>query len=162
RLHVADGNVHLGALAWDEGRVTTRGTFAGVPLSTVAMLCAVNLPFASTVTLGGEWSLAAAPRLNGSLTVRREQGDLSFGSDSGAVPGDRAFRVSSAEISARFTDDAVAATATFRSQRGLNADAQLAIGVVANAPPGHLSPDAPLRLALNADLQTLKVLQPWL
>ena len=162
RLHVADGNVQLGALSWDDGRITTRGTFAGVPLATAAKLAAVKLPFVSTVTLGGEWSLAAAPRLNGSVTVRREQGDLSFGPDSGASPGDRAFRVSSAELSARFADDAVDATATFRSQRGLNADAQLTIGVVAGAPPGHVSPDAPLRLALNADLQTLKVLQPWL
>ena len=67
RLHVADGNVQLGALAWDDGRITTRGTFAGVPLATVAKLAAVKLPFVSTVTLGGEWSLAAAPRLNGSV-----------------------------------------------------------------------------------------------
>lgn len=160
-LRVADGNVELATLAWDDGRITTRGAFAGIPVTTLAKFGGVKLPFVSTVTLAGDWSLAAAPRLNGSVTVRREQGDLLFGSETGLDPGDRAFRVTAASLSARFADDAVDATATFRSERGLNADAQLAIGVVPNAPPGHLSPDAPLRLAVNADLATLRVLQPW-
>jgi translocation and assembly module TamB len=162
RLRVADGDVALGALAWDDGRITTRGSLTGIPVTTVAKLAGVELPFGSTVTLGGQWSLAAAPRLNGSLTVRREQGDLAFGTDTGLSAADRAFRITSAELTARFTDDAVDATASIRSERGLNADAQLAIGAVAHAPLGRLSRDAPLRLALNADLATLKVLQPWI
>jgi translocation and assembly module TamB len=161
RLNVADGNVDVGTLEWDDGRITTRGAFAGVPVTTLAKVSGVKLPFISTITLAGDWSLAAAPRLNGSATVRREQGDLFFGSDSGVGSGDRAFRVTTAALSARFVDDAVDATATLRSERGLNADAQLTIGVVPNAPPGHLPADAPLRLVLNADLATLKVLQPW-
>ena len=162
RLRVADGNVALGAFAWDDGRITTRGSFTGVPVTTLAKLAGVKLPFVSTVTLGGDWSLAAAPRLNGSVTLRREQGDLAFGSDTGLSAADRAFRVTSAELAARFTDDAVDATASIRSERGLNADAQLAIGTVADASPGRLSRDAPLKLALNADLVTLRVMQPWI
>jgi translocation and assembly module TamB len=95
------------------------------------------------------------------MVRHREKGDLSFGSEIALDHGDRAFRVTAASLSARFADDAIDATATFRSERGLNADAQLAIGVVPNAPPGHLSADAPLRFTLNADLATLRVLQPW-
>jgi translocation and assembly module TamB len=162
RLRVADGNVALGDFAWDEGRITTRGSFAGVPVTTVAKLAGVKLPFVSTVTLGGDWSLAAAPRLNGSVAIRREQGDLAFASDTGLSAADRAFRVASAQVAARFTDDALAATASIRSERGLNADAELTIDALAAAPPGRLSRDAPLRLALKADLATLKVLQPWI
>jgi translocation and assembly module TamB len=44
RLAVADGNVDLAELAWDEGRLTTRGTFAGLPLSTATRLAGLTLP----------------------------------------------------------------------------------------------------------------------
>jgi len=77
-----------------------------VPVVTVAKLAAVKLPFDSTVTLGGEWSLAATPRLNGTVIVRREQGDFAFASDTGLATADRALRLSSAELSARIIDDA--------------------------------------------------------
>ena len=162
RLRVADGNLALGAFTWEDGRITTRGTFAGVPVTTVAKLAGVKLPFVSTVTLGGEWSLAAAPTLNGSVAIRREQGDLVFGADTGLSAADRALRVSSAELTARFADDALAASASIRAERGLNADMQLTIGAVAGAPQGRLSRDAPLELTLHADLATLKLLQPWI
>ncbi len=160
-LDVADGTVELVALAWDDGRISTRGSFSGVPLATIAKLAGAPLPFASTLTLAGDWSLAAAPRLNGSVTLRRERGDVFFGAETTFDPGNRAFGVTAIDLSAEFRDDAVEATADFRSAQGVNADAQLSIGVAANAPPGHLAADAPLRLALTADLATLKVLQPW-
>jgi translocation and assembly module TamB len=83
RLRVADGNrpnrrVQVGRRSHFDAR-----TFSGVPVVTVAKLAAVKLPFDSTVTLGGEWSLAATPRLNGTVIVRREQGDFAFASDTG-------------------------------------------------------------------------------
>lgn len=161
RLDVADGNVLLAALSWDRGRISTRGAFSGVPVATMAKLAGAPLPFASTLTLAGEWSLAAAPRLNGSVTVRRERGDVFFGAGTSVDLGNRALGVTALDIAANFRDDAVEATAGVRSALGANADAQLSIGVAANAPPGHVALDAPLKLALTADLATLKVLQPW-
>ena len=161
RLDVADGRVDIAALSWEDGHVTTRGTFARVPVATLAKFTGVSLPFASTLTIAGDWSIAAAPRLNGTVTVRREGGDFFFGPELVVDPGERAFRVTALDLSARFTDDAVAATAAIRSGRGLNVEARLDVGVAPDAPPGHLAPSAPLRLALTADLATLKVLQPW-
>jgi len=161
RLNVADGNVEVAALAWDDDRISTRGAFSGVPVATVAKLAGAPFPFDSTLTLAGDWSLAAAPRLNGAVNVRREGGDISFRTDTLVSKDDRAMRITALGLAAQFREDAVDATATFRSGRGLDADAQLAIGVAPDAPPGHLNPDAPLTFALKADLATLKVLQPW-
>jgi len=160
-LDVADGNVELGALAWDDGRISTRGAFSGVPVATVAKLAGTRLPFVSTLTLAGEWSLTAAPRLNGSVTVHRERGDVFFGAETSIDPGNRAFGVTAIDLSAKFRDDAVEATADLRSAQGVNADAQLSIGVATSAPPGRVAADAPVRLALTADMATLRVLQPW-
>ncbi len=161
RIAVADGSVNLTELAWDDGRITTQGSFTSVPIATAARLAGVRIPFVSTLTLGGEWSLAATPRLNGTATVRREGGDVWLTRNTASEPG-LAAGISRLEAAARFTDDAIDATAAFRSSRGGTADATLAIGTVANAPPGRLAPDAPLALAIRGDIASLQLLQPWI
>jgi len=161
RLNVADGNVHLAEFVWDAGKITTSGTFTAVPLVSIARITGTTLPFRSTLTLGGEWSLAAAPRLSGTLAVRREGGDLAFlpsaTSDSTIAAG-----LASLEVLARFRDDALDATASLRSTRGDKADAKLAIGAVAGAPPGHIAPEAPLEFSVSGDIPSLQLLQPWI
>ncbi len=161
KLAVADGDVRLAEFVWDDGRITTSGNFHAVPLATVARLAGAPLPFGSTVTLGGEWSLAAAPRLTGNLTVRREAGDVFFAR--GAAPETRiAAGITALTAVARFTDGAIDATASLRSARGDAADAKLAIGTVAGAPDGRIARDAPLEFSLTGDVPSLQVLQPWI
>jgi translocation and assembly module TamB len=72
----ADGRADVGDLQWNNGRVTTRGTFEGVPLASLATIAGRPLPMASTLKLSGDWSIAAAPRLTGAFAIRRQSGDL--------------------------------------------------------------------------------------
>ena len=44
--------------AWDDGRITSHGRFAAVPVATVARLAGRPLPMRTTLTFGGEWALA--------------------------------------------------------------------------------------------------------
>jgi translocation and assembly module TamB len=161
RLDLADGSVRLGEFAWIEGRIKTDGTLAGVPLAAMARFAGKPLPFGSTVTFGGQWSLTAAPRLNGSVSLRRETGDvfLARGADTDTRV---AAGLTALEAQARFDDDAIHATALLRSSRGDRADATLTVGAVADAPPGHLAAEAPLEFAATADMPSLQVLQPWI
>ena len=161
KLAVADGDVRLAEFVWDDGRITTSGNFHAVPLATVARLAGAPLPFGATVTLGGEWALAAAPRLTGHLTLRREAGDVFFAR--GAAAETRiAAGITVLTAVARFTDGAIDATASLRSARGDAADAKLAIGTVAGAPDGRIARDAPLEFSLTGDVPSLQVLQPWI
>ena len=161
QLAVADGSVRLTEFSWGDGRIATSGNFASVPLATVAILSGATLPFTSTITLSGEWALATTPRLNGTLAVRREGGDITLtrgtGPDSTIAVG-----ITNIEARARFDDDALDASGTFRSTRGDRADAKLAIGSVAGAPPARLAPEAPLEFSASADIPTLQILQPWI
>ena len=157
---IAEGTVDVGELAWDDGRINSRGRFAAVPLATVARLAGRPLPMHSTLTFGGEWSLAATPRLNGTVAVRREQGDLWLVRERDASTADTTAGITVLEASARARDDAIEATLQYRSARGGVIDATATIGVDPNAEPGRLSPGAPLALALVADLPSLAVLQP--
>ena len=160
-LTVADGTVDIGEFLWDEGRITSRGRFAAVPVATVARLAGRPLPMLSTLILGGDWSLAASPKLTGTVSVHREKGDVWLVRESEAGPANLAAGITELEASAQMQDDAVQATAKFRSTRGGSADATLKIDADANAPPGRISPDAPLTLTLVADLTSLELLQPW-
>jgi translocation and assembly module TamB len=161
RIAVADGSVDIGEFVVDEGRITTRGRIDAVPAATLARLAGRPLPFASTITLGGEWSLAAAPRLSGMVAVRRQSGDLWLAPD--ATPGGTtpAAGVTALEATVRFEDDAIDAQAMFRATRAGSADATLTVGSVPDAPPGRIAKNAPLALTVRADLATLQPLQPW-
>jgi len=161
RLQIADGNFSLAEFDWNDGRIATAGEFAAVPLATFARLAGTRLPFTSTLTLSGEWKIAATPHLNGTVVVRRQGGDIAIAQGADA---DRPFAVgiSALEARARFDDDAVDASGTFRSARGDHADAKLAVGRVAGAPPGRLAPDAPLEFSATGDIPTLQILQPWI
>ena len=157
---IAEGTVDVGELAWDDGRINSRGRFSAVPLATVARLAGRPLPMHSTLTFGGEWSLAATPRLNGTVAVRREQGDLWLVRERDASTADTTAGITALEANAQARDDAIEATLRYRSARGGTVDATATLGVDPNAEPGRLSPGAPLALTLVADLPSLTVLQP--
>ena len=92
--------------------------------------------------------------------LRRERGDW-FATESATLdPADLALGISVLELSARFTDDALAATAQFRSARGGNADASATLA--AGREPGRIDVDAPFTASVTADLASLRPLQPWL
>jgi translocation and assembly module TamB len=169
RLHVgtahvavAEGRALLDEFLWDGGRITTRGTFGGIPVLALARLAGTKLPVTTTLVVGGDWSLAANPRLTGTLRVHREGGDI-YGADSlSSDRADLALGITTLALDARFADDGVDATATLRSQRAGNADARLAVAAPPDAPRGRISHNATVSAALTADLPSLRPLQPWL
>ena len=160
RVAVAEGHAELTDFTLDAGRLNTRGSFTGIPATALARLARTPLPFPSTLVVGGDWSLAAAPRLSGALNVRRESGDW-FATESTTLdPADLALGISVLELSVRAVDDAFTGSARFRSARAGSADAEatLAAGNVA----GQLATTAPITAKVTADLASLKPLQPWL
>ncbi len=162
RLHVAEGVASLEEFRWDNGKITTRGAFGGIPLNALMQAAGVKSPLASTMVINGDWSLAASPHLNGTLHVRRERGDL-FGTESASPDArDLALGITTLDVDARFVDDSVKATGTLRSLRAGNADATLAIAAAPPNAEGRISFSAPMTATLSADLPSLKPLQPWL
>ncbi|MEO6927656.1 MAG: translocation/assembly module TamB domain-containing protein [Casimicrobiaceae bacterium] len=159
-LSVAGGNIAIGDLLVDHGRIASRGGFDGVPLDAIARLAGHPLPVASTLTLQGEWALAANPRIEGTFGVRNQRGDV-FASDalSPAAP-DFALGIRKLAIDARIHEDAWTVDASLDSLRAGSAalHATLAPGATAGVP----SLDAPINARLTATLASLAPLQPWL
>jgi translocation and assembly module TamB len=156
---VADGHVDVADFLLEEGRITTHGSFTGVPAGSVAKLAGSPLPFASSLTIGGEWSIAATPRLSGTFSVRRERGDW-YGTDSSRLdPSELALGITELAVSGRFADDALTASGRFRSARAGTLDAQFSLAAGREA--GHVDTTAPFTASVNAQLPSLRPLQPW-
>ncbi len=159
-IRVAEGRVEIARVSLDEGRIDTQGRFTGIPVAAVTRLLGRPLPFQSTLVVGGDWKIAATPRLNGSFTLAREGGDWFASQSTTLDAGDLALGITALDVDARFTDDALAATARFRSARAGTADASLELG--AGSAPGRIEASTPFTAKLVADLSSLRPLQPWL
>ncbi len=157
---VADGHVDVANLLIEEGRVTTEGSFTGVPVGGVAKLAGSPLPFASSLTIGGNWSIAATPRLSGTFTVRREDGDwYGTNADSETLdPTKLALGITELAVTGKFAEDALTAEARFRSRRAGTVDANFSLA--AGREPGHIDTRAPFTAKVNAELASLRPLQP--
>jgi translocation and assembly module TamB len=160
RFDVADGRVNVAELAWNEGRITTKGSFTEIPLTSAARLSGHALPLDSTLVLGGQWSIAASPQLNGTFSVTRERGDL-FAEIPGADATTRqAAGITTFALTGTVRNDTVDAQLSFVSARAGTVNGNATIGAVAGASAGVIDPRAPLRLAVQGDLPSLAVFQP--
>ena len=161
-VDVTEGRADIAELTWNEGRITTRGAFTNIALANVASLAGRPLPVASTLVIGGEWTIAATPRLNGRFTLQRERGDIIADAASNGTTEPHPLGISALTLAGTFSDDALNASATFASERAGTASGTLSLGTVAGTVAGVLDKAAPLRLALRAELASLAVFQPWI
>lgn len=159
-IAVAEGRLDIAKISLDEGRIDTQGRYTAIPVAVLARLAGHPLPFRSTLVIGGNWSLAATPRLNGTLTLARESGDW-YGAESSTLDvNDLALGISALDVNARFTDDALAATARLRSTRAGTADASFELA--AGSSPGRIDAGTAFTAKLAAEIASLRPLQPWL
>jgi len=159
-IDTAGGTADIGELAWNDGRITTRGAFSGIAIANAAKLAGIALPLETTLVAGGEFAIAAAPRLNGTFSIRRESGDVLADVGTDGTSQRRGLGITALTVAGRFDNDALDATASFASDRAGTANATVAIGA-SGASSGRIDPAAPLRLVLRAELASLAVFQPW-
>ncbi|HEY2862573.1 MAG TPA: translocation/assembly module TamB domain-containing protein [Casimicrobiaceae bacterium] len=149
---LAGGRFAMDELRWEEHRLSSRGEFAALPTAPLFAFTGVAPHVASTLTLAGRWSFAAAPRITGTLSFAREDGDL--------APADApefALGLTRAELHAEFVDDRVHATLVARS-RLVDADVSADLAPSPRAGVGF-GADAPLTLSARLNAASLRALQ---
>ena len=161
-VRVAEGHAEIADFSLDDGRNSSRGTFNAIPLAVLVRMAGQKMPLRSTLTLKGDWSVVASPRLNGTIHVGRDQGDLYAMNTASIDPATQGFGITTLEVVAQFTDDATTASAQYHSARGGNGNLTLTVGEDARGAPGHVGRSAPLTLSLQAEIPSLQPLQPWL
>lgn len=78
-LRVIGGTLAVKQLSYEHGRLSTAGRFADVPVRPIVALAGGPADMAGTLRLTGDWSVTNVPQLTGSISIRRESGDVSFG-----------------------------------------------------------------------------------
>lgn len=159
---IAEGHADIAEFALDDGRISSRGAFNAIPLVALVRMAGQKMPLRSTMTLKGDWSVVASPRLNGTIHVGREQGDLYAVNNSAIDPVSLGFGIAALDAVAQFNDDATTVSVQFRSARAGSGNLAFSVGEDAGGTPGHIARDAPLTLSLQADIPSLQPLQPWL
>jgi len=161
-LAIADGHADVDEFVRDHGRITSRGHFSGISVTAVAQLAGRPLPLGSTLTLRGQWDLAATPRLNGTFSVAREAGDLytlESLPDATLNPG---FGLATLKLDGTLREDALDAHAEMQSLRVGAAHATLRLTPAVDAARGYLAQDTLLDFSFDGELASLRPLQPWL
>jgi translocation and assembly module TamB len=140
QAELAGARASVESVRWENGRLTSSGRIRGLAAQWIAALAHVD-KVAGDLALDGEWDLAATPRLNGHVAVRRASGDLAF--------GDTALGLSLAYVEAKLTEDQVAAKGEVTSRLGSAKVEGTAAG---------LTPDSALRLAAEVQATELREL----
>ena len=111
---LGQGRLLVKELAWSPERLQTSGEFSALPAQWLILAAGAAERVRSTLLVDGDWSLRAAPRLAGTLSMRRAAGDLTIVDGSPMALG-----LEKAALDARFEDGRIkakgAVTARFAS-----------------------------------------------
>jgi len=154
---VAGGSVDVRDLRLESGRLTTAGAFAKFPATVLLAAASVEQPLRSTLTLAGEWSLSATPQLSGTITVRREAGDVEVLTDPVFDLG-----LTRADLEVRFVNDRAYATLAVAGTSIGELRARGEAQPIPTAEGVRLAADSPLEATISADLASLKPFAPLL
>lgn len=97
------GRLRVNEVQWAPGRLATSGEFSALPARWLVLAAGAAARVRTTMLVDGSWSLGAAPRLQGSVQLRRRSGDLAI------VIDDEPYTIGLGEaaLDARFADGGV-------------------------------------------------------
>ena len=149
---VGDGHLLVNDFAWSKDRVVSSGEFKGLPAQWAIAAAGLSERLQATMLVDGQWSVTAAPALDGNLRLRRASGDIVLQDERPIALG-----LQSVALDARFTNAGV----------GMRLDviSRYATGAVAGqinrdpaAGPMGLGRGSPLSLEGQLELAHAKVL----
>jgi len=147
-LRVLEGVFSLQSLRWEQGQLATTGQMRALPAAPLLALAGIALDRATDLRLKGDWAIRASPRLNGSLRIERDAGDVVLATAPRFAAG-----LSSVSLEARFAEDAIEIDAQVQATRV--GEARLRAQVAPGPEPGRVSLQAGLRGTIEARIPTL-------
>jgi translocation and assembly module TamB len=157
-LEFGEGRLAIRSLRWENGRLSTQGELAGVPIAPFLALAAPPAEVASTLAVRGTWSIETTPRLNGTVALARDSGDVAIGDPGTGSTARLPLELDELRVDAKLVDDAASGTAVLTSRRLGTANATFEVGRAPGAEPGTFSADAPLAARMTAAIASLRPL----
>jgi translocation and assembly module TamB len=145
----AQGRLQVSELRWEDGRLASSGTLRQLAVVPLLGLAGWRTPLEGKLALGAEWSLTAAPRLNGSFRLWREDGDVAI-----AGPPPLALGLHALEISGKVVEGRLEAIGGFQATTGKGSIA-LRLGPQPGGAGLPYGADSPLAARVDAQLASL-------
>ncbi len=143
------GRVQVSELRWEDGRLASSGTLRQLAVVPLLRLAGWTTPLEGKLALGAEWSLTAAPRLNGSFRLWREDGDVAI-----AGPPPLELGLNALEVTGKVVEGRLEAKGGFQATTGKGS-----IALRLEPQPGGAgfpySADSPLDARVDAQLASL-------
>ncbi len=154
---VAGGRVHLDSAAWTPQRWHSSGSFSGIGLRAgIGLRPDFALPENHpTLRLGGEWNIAAAEQLSGSLHVARESGDWALPGNQSASLGLQTLNFIASADHGRLSSELAAS-----GERLGNWRASIAMPLARSGAVWAVSDDAPLHGQMHINVPDLSWVGP--
>jgi translocation and assembly module TamB len=149
---LGEGRLLIEDLRWAPGAFASRGEFRRLPARWLILALGATRQVAGDLTLDGEWSLVAAPRMDGTLRLRRAAGDLRILADSPLALG-----LAETSLDARFAQSRVGVRGRVASRFG-DLDAAGEIAPAAGASGFALGADSTLALEAKIAFADVRVL----
>jgi translocation and assembly module TamB len=132
-----EAEFRLADLIWEPGRFSSSGEFERLSTRWLAAFLSLPPGVETSVSFAGNWSVRAQPRLSGTISIRRDQGDIRLAGPPSIEAG-----LSQATLEMRFDDGRIAAQLDVGAKLAqVKANATLdpapgaaGIGVTANSP----------------------------
>lgn len=152
KAQIIGGRLDLRGASYEGNRLTSEGRFDAIPVRTVLALAGVPPDTGGTLRLSGAWSLATTPRWNGTLSFRREAGDVALGAGNALPLGLEALT-----LDARVIDDRIEYRGGMRAKLATgNLEGSVLPVTTAGGP--RITPESPLRLSASIELARLATL----
>lgn len=113
RALFAGGRLELDSVRWQDERLASRGRFAALPALPFLRAAGASVHPKSDLRLVGQWDVRASPKLDGTVSIARESGDLVLPTDPAVAAGLRTLA-----IDAKLAADAIDAVARIDSRIG--------------------------------------------
>lgn len=153
QLSVSNGKIDIEQAHWTPKSWKTKGQFSGIAVLPGEFLDAQQIP----LHLGGHWDLVSSAQLSGHLQIQREKGDW-------FLPGDNPQPLQLEALQLKVTAQPGKIFAEFLSASPLigDAKAQVSIPTHSSGSGWSLANNAPLQGAVNAQITSLKWMNPLL
>lgn len=157
QVRLREGVLRIAGVRRTAGELVTSGDFTGIPVAMIARLAGAPTEGAKiTLVLGGRWDLNARERLNGTVEVFREQGDVAFGAAAPVALGLSLLALNARADDNRITVSVEAAGSNIGTVRGaaetVASRRDRAWGIAGNAP---------LKLDARANIPSVQWLQAF-
>ncbi len=152
KAQIIGGRLDVRGARYESNRLTSEGRFDAIPVKTVLALAGVPADTGGTLRLSGAWSLASTPRWNGTLSLRRDAGDVALSAGNILPLG-----IEALTLDARVIDDRVEYRGALRAKLATgNLEGTVLPVTTASGP--RITTASPLRLSANIELARLAML----